>query len=168
MKPNKQYEVKEVIFYAISRLNFHRIAYTVHNSTTGSTYIEIGTDKIRIADHPGVYDDYNFVIRCDCKNPTKRKGIIAVSAENADTVLNIIINKYKKPSAKYGGVCKPILQRIIQKKSWNDEEYKRIDISLLLKIIKYDKSKESPPSKVDCLKMIIKNRELLSEYYDDE
>ena len=162
MKSTLQYEVNEVIFYAISRLNFHRIEYSVHNSTTGSTYIRIGVDKIRIADHAGVYDDYNYIIRCDCKTPVQIKGKLVVPAELSDTILDLVIEKYRRLQGQDS-----VLQKIATNKKWSENDYKRVDMGLLLAIIKHNK-KDETPSKKECLDRIVKGPGLVFNYYNEE
>lgn len=154
-------EVKEVIFYVISRLNFHRIDYEVYNAKTGSTYIRVGKDRIRISDHPGEYDDYNYIIRTDCKKPVQVDGKVAVPAELTDYIINRIIQKYRKTES-----IATENQYLSLLKNVSYDSIKKMDIGLLYKIVKYDKHKEPPISKYQCYKRIMRNKSLIKEYFD--
>mgnify|MGYP001809836550 FL=1 len=154
-------EVKEFVFYAIARLNFHRIEYEVYNAKTGSTYIRVHKDRIRISDHKGEHDDYNFIIRCDCENPGTIENKIAVSAENADYILDIIILKYKKQKRKYSKTVD-----LLMKRKLNTDDIKKLDIKELYRILKHNYKKDDPLTKFDCLNLIRADRNILLKYID--
>jgi hypothetical protein len=119
-------EVKDVVFYTIMRLGYNGIPYQVYNAKTGSTYIRVGTDRVRIADHPGVVDNYNIVIRSDCKNPAQLKGKCVFGYEDADNAIQGLINKYKKYKNQ-----EQVLSKILIDRSYKNEQLKQISHELL-------------------------------------
>lgn len=154
-------EVKEVIFYVIARLNFHRIEYEVYNAKTGSTYIRVHKDRIRISDHPGEYDDYNYIIRTDCDNPAQVENKIAVSAENTDYVIDDLIQRYKKHKRKLSKTVE-----ILKKRKLTDDDIKMLNMKELYKIIKHDPQSVNM-TKFQCLNAIRADRSLLLKYIDE-
>jgi hypothetical protein len=85
---------------------------------------------------------------------------VVVPAELSDVVINYIIAMYKPVLDQ-----DDIIKNISITKTWNKNELKKIDINLLLRIIKYDSKIEQIPTKIECLKRIINNKGLVLDYY---
>ena len=143
-------EVKDVVFYTIMRLGYNGITYQVYNAKTGSTYIRVGTDRLRIADHPGVIDNYNIVIRADCKTPAQLKGKCVVGYEDADNAIQLLINKYKKYKNQ-----EQVLSKILIDRSYKNELLKQISHELLQAVAGVTYKDNEKISKRELLRIIL-------------
>ena len=155
-------QVKDVVFYFIMRLGYHGIKYSVYNAKTGSTYIRVGCDRIRIADHAGTIDNYSMVIRTDCQNPCKIRDKTVVSAENADGIIDLLIHKNKIWKNQ-----DDVLQKIMADKEWTHAQLKMIDPKLLYHIAGLREQTGAHMKKADVMNKLLEEPWRVKRYYSN-
>jgi hypothetical protein len=153
--------IREVNEYVAARLEYNGVPFKAYHAGTGSAYFMIGRHKLRVSDHPWVYDDYRYVIRCDCKAPVPVRGKLIVPAELADVAIDAAIREYS-PVVDQA----VLLQKVAMSKEWTKAEAKKIDIELLLLVVRHNRKGGATPSKIECLKAIAADPGLVWEYYD--
>lgn len=145
-------EVKDVVFYTITRLGYNGAKYEVYNAKTGSTYIRVGIDRLRISDHAGLYDDYNYIIRTDCRTPAKISGKTVAPAEKADEIIDELIRRYHK----YVVQCS-VMQTILDAGEYTKAQVKKLDIDFLYGILNLPVRQKQQKPKEYCVEKIMFN-----------
>lgn len=143
-------EVKDVVFYTIMRLGYNGAKYEVYNAKTGSTYIRVGLDRVRISDHAGLYDDYNYIIRTDCRTPAKISGKTVAPAEKADEIIDELIRRYHK----YVVQC-TVMDAILSTGKHTKAQVKKLDLDFLYGILRIPVRQKQQKTKEYCVDRII-------------